>query len=295
MDWSYIAGYFDGEGHVGLHAHGTRPNSKVVSLTWYNSDKQSLDDMQAFMGVGRVVLGSQSGLGTKPMYELVISSKLHMLYALDNMLPTLRIKKKPAEELRQHLLDNVDETRAKNYGVLLAIPESRYRQLYEEEGKSLAEIAAIFDATPSGILRIFRVYGIERRGNPGMRKGMPKSPETRARMKASRSKLWEDPTFRAQQLQNLSKGPQGKRSKGYTKPAIQGEKHPRSKLTDVQTAEIYARYQAGQASLQSLATEYGVSKKTILNIVQGKIRTHVTAALAPAPSLEEGAVTDERC
>jgi hypothetical protein len=278
MNWGYVAAYLDGEGHVGLHPNGNRPKSKIAMLAWYNSHHESLHDMQVFMGVGRVVSATTSELGTKPMYRLEITSKVHMVYAIDNMLPYLRIKRTAAIALRQHLLDYVDETRAKNHGRLLAVPVEDYRRWYCEEEKSLAEIAAILEATPSGILRVLRVHGFTMRGNAGSRAGKLKSEATRARMKASRAKLWEDPAFREQQLANLAKGPRGRRPKGYIKPAIQGEKHPRSKLSDADTAAIRTRYAAGGISLQALADEKHVSKKTILNIVQEKIRTHLLRA-----------------
>lgn len=284
MDWSYVACYLDCEGTVGLWKNGSRPRSKVVSLTWYNSDMQSLQAMRDFMGVGRVRPSTQSVLGTKPRFELALTSKEDILFALNNMIPNMHIKKNAAIALRQHLLDNVDSERGKQHGVLLAVSEEDYRRWYHEEGKSLAEIAAMFNATPSGVLRLFKVYGIERRSHAGTRKGKPKSEETKAKMRASRSQLWADPAFREQQIANMKAGraASGYRvSATYTKPAIQGERHPRSKLTNAQTAAIRERYATGTSSLQQLADEYHVSKKTILNIVRERIWQGVSAVASP--------------
>lgn len=50
-----------------------------------------------------------------------------------------------------------------------------------------------------------------------------------------------------------------------------GELHPKAKLTREAVVAIRARYSAGGISLQSLADEHGVSKKTVLNVVKGRI------------------------
>jgi hypothetical protein len=280
MNWSYIAGYLDGEGHVGLHPQTGRLG-KVTSLNWYNSHRGSLQAMRDFIGTGYISLGNGKGYGgfegsKKIVYVLRISRKVHIIRAIDAMLPDLIVKRDAALTLRQHLIDHVNEKRAENFGKLLAIPVEQYKQWYYDEGKSYADIARILQATPGGIARIFRVYKLVARPAGGSSlKGQPKSEATRARMKASRQKMWQDPAFRASQIEMLqaAKAAGGYRqAKGYTKPAIHGEKHPRSKLTDAQTAEIRTKYATGAYSLNSLAVEYQVSKKTILNIVQNRIR-----------------------
>src|ERR1043166_4759148 len=297
MDWSYMAAFLDGEGTIGLYTTQKRAD-KHSCISWANTHLETLQRMQAFMHMGHIRdRGTHSGFnGKKRSYVLELTTKEAMVAAIEGMLPYLIQKREKAEKLLAHLEMNVDATRSRNYGKLLTIPADTLWQLYHYEGLSFAAIAARYDATTGGIARVFHLHGLDAREAGGHHlKGQPKSEETRANMRAARAKMWEDPIYAARQRAQLALGHAAPRSKGYTKPAIQGEKHPRSKLTDAQTAEIYTRYQAGQTSLQGLATEYGVSKKTILNIVQGKIRTHVTAALAPAPSLEEGAVTDERC
>ena len=64
------------------------------------------------------------------------------------------------------------------------------------------------------------------------------------------------------------------RSRGIVKKAPRGEASGRAKLTDALVAEILAKRMARRTST-SLAKEYGVSKKTILNIIHGKIWVHV--------------------
>jgi len=91
-------------------------------------------------------------------------------------------------------------------------------------------------------------------------------------MKAARAKLWEDPAYAERMRKQLLLGHQAPHTTGWKKPSIQGENHPRSKITNEETADIRARYAAGGISMQALANEKGVSEKTIFNIVHEKIR-----------------------
>jgi predicted DNA-binding protein YlxM (UPF0122 family) len=278
VDWKWVACYLDCEGTVGLWDSRGKKGG-IRSLNWYNTHLESLQMMQAFMGVGNVGgrWRSEKSLGKKKQYALTISNKRDIVYALTNLVPFLVIKRQAAEELLTHLVENVDDTRARNFGKLLAIAREDYERWYIHEGKSLSEIATLLDATPSGVYRVLRLYDIETRIAGGAHlRGTTKSPETIARMKVAKAKMWEDPEFRASQIASMQAGKAAggfRQAKGYTKPAIQGEKHPRSKLSDADTAAIRTRYAAGGISLQALAEEKHVSKKTILNIVQYKIRT----------------------
>lgn len=53
-------------------------------------------------------------------------------------------------------------------------------------------------------------------------------------------------------------------------PVLSGERANRSRLSDVQAAEILVRYQAGGTTQEALATEFGVSQHAIWYIVSGK-------------------------
>lgn len=52
---------------------------------------------------------------------------------------------------------------------------------------------------------------------------------------------------------------------------VRGEKHHNAKLTSEKAAQIRSIYSAGGTSLTSLGELFGVSKRTILNVVHGKI------------------------
>ena len=51
---------------------------------------------------------------------------------------------------------------------------------------------------------------------------------------------------------------------------VRGEHHPQAKLTDVQVAEIRARYRRGLA--EALGAEFGVSAVQVLRIVRKERR-----------------------
>lgn len=220
MDWSYIAGYFDGEGNVGLYPargrHGKKTTSKITALAWYNSHRESLQAMREFMGVGFVGLSHKGGFegSTKPVYVLRITRKLALIRVIDAMEPHLLVKRDACLALRQHLIDHVNEKRAENFGKLLTIPREDLRRLYEDEGLTFAQIAERYQATGSGISRVFHLHGLVARGHADHMKGRPKSRETRARMKASRAKMWADPDYAERMLAQLKAGRKGKMSIG---------------------------------------------------------------------------------
>lgn len=56
---------------------------------------------------------------------------------------------------------------------------------------------------------------------------------------------------------------------------VKGESHTGAKLKDAQVRDIRSKYATGQYSLNQLAREYGVSKRLILVIKQGKAWKHL--------------------
>lgn len=202
MDWSYIAGYFDGEGHVSLHPMRRNRGDMQRSLTWYNTHLESLEAMKVFMGCGNIL---QSRGTTKPKYTLCITRRQDMLRVLDKLIPLLIIKREAAEKLREFLQTVKDGS--PNFGNVAAVSTEQLIQWYHVEGKSYREIAAALNVNPSAIAQAFRIRKIKARPAGGaFMRNTPKSEETRRRMKESRRKMWDDPEFRAAQLANLAKG-----------------------------------------------------------------------------------------
>src|SRR5687767_2483146 len=141
MDWGYVAGYFDGEGNV--NCAPTERGGNTRQLSWFNTHAESLGAIRDFMGVGQVRVRSPncSGFGSRKIqYVLTVSNKKDMLYALDNMLPHLIIKRERAELLRAYLIDHVDESRMVNFGKTAAVSTEQLRAWYDA-GESHADIA----------------------------------------------------------------------------------------------------------------------------------------------------------
>lgn len=212
MDWSYIAGYFDGEGHVSFHLNGR--GSRTYGLAWYNSHFVSLEMMRDFMQAGHIHSSKKGGYAgsSKAVYALQVSRRADILRVLEELIPRLIVKREAAEQMRDHLLVNVRDE-SPNFGAVAAVSTEQLIQWYHDEGRSYAEIARLLGGVhTSAIAQAFRVRGIKARPAGGAHmKGVPKSEETRRNMKESRRKLWEDPEFRAKQLKNFAKGPAARR------------------------------------------------------------------------------------
>jgi hypothetical protein len=204
MDWSYIAGYFDGEGHVSMH--NSKRGTVVSGLSWYNTNLSSLEKMQDFMGIGHIRQCKQQSHQNKPGHVLSVTRKDDMLAAINMMLPHLLIKCDETRMLRCHLLANVDAYRMKNFGKVTSLPVGQLSVWYCDEGMSIAEIAKKLGVSHGAVCNQMKRIGMNvRRAGGSSLKGKPKSEQTRANMKLSRQKMWRDPAFRASQLAAMAR------------------------------------------------------------------------------------------
>jgi len=202
MNWAYIAGYFDGEGTVNHYqstqGHWTR------GLHWYNNHVESLNLMQMFMGVGRVSTRPRgfNSLGKETQYALAVTDKLGMVHVLDHILPHLIIKRERAQALRDHL----DAVRATpQFGVVERLPEGELERLYVTERLSVGSIAKQLGVTYSAVSAALARRGIEKRSRAS-RAGVPKSEETKARMRVAAAKRWARPEYAEIAQANLAVG-----------------------------------------------------------------------------------------
>jgi hypothetical protein len=208
MDWGYVAGYFDGEGHVSMHA--TKKGIRTRALAWYNSHLPSLEAMQAFMGAGHIVARTRGK--KKPVYTLTVGRRADLVRVLEAMIPHLLVKREAAEALLLNL-DGVGDL-SENFGKVAAVSSEQLLRWYHDEGKSYTDIAKDLGVSPSAIAQAFRVRGLPRRPAGGDRmKGVPKSDETRRRMVETRRRLWSDPEFRAAQLAHMARSWEKRRAK----------------------------------------------------------------------------------
>lgn len=85
-------------------------------------------------------------------------------------------------------------------------------------------------------------------------------------------------THQEHTAETMAKGqlPSGRRNGKYTKPerTPRGERHPNHRLTEEAVREI-RRQRAEGRTVQSLAITFGVTKRSILNVLQGRLWRHV--------------------
>lgn len=190
MSWEYIAGYFDGEGHVSLCMTGR--GIRARSLMWANTNRESLEAMRSFMGVGRVVARKKSRPHYKQPYELKIGKKSELLHVLNGMECHLIIKRAQAAALRA-FLETVDDSMMVNFGKAAAVSTDQLVQWHHIEKKSHDQIAALIGVTRTSISRELRKRGISQpvRVNGG---GVH-TDAVKQRLSALKKAQWADPEW----------------------------------------------------------------------------------------------------
>lgn len=100
MDWSYIAGFFDGEGNFHITS---LPRGIYVICRIYGDSVEAFQEMINFMGFGKVYY-RKKGLRVP---ELNIHKKEEVKKFLDNILPYLIVKRNHAKFiLENYKFDN---------------------------------------------------------------------------------------------------------------------------------------------------------------------------------------------
>jgi len=171
MDWSYVAGYFDGEGNVRFRAAPSRPDYILTSISWSNTHLESLDAIRDFIRCGRIQHKKLKYGYVHQGHQLIVSRVADILRIGEQMLPHLVIK-------RQQLQEMMDYVRAhrkpisKNWGVLAAVGTAEIERLYREEGMTQEEISAKFGCHRGAVGTFMCRNGINGR-RPGPRPSRP--------------------------------------------------------------------------------------------------------------------------
>lgn len=202
MDWSYVAGYFDGEGTAGLWRQ--RKYGYLARISWCNTHEESLRAIQAFIGCGHMSKPRTHGLGSKPVFVLSVSRRADIIRVLDAMMPHLIIKRDVSAKVRDHALHNIKDEPGRR-GQVVALTEDELRQLHWGDGHSIMEISRQLGVSHSAVSRVMKQRGIPVRSRAGM-KMPPRSEETRARMRMARARLWADPDVKERHIQAMSDG-----------------------------------------------------------------------------------------
>jgi hypothetical protein len=192
--WPYVAGYFDGEGHVSLHA--TKRGDKTRALVWYNTHRESLEAIQAFIDCGFVRAGVMSAGKNRVPYTLSVSKKADLIRVIDGMIPHLIVKREPALRLREYLMSDVGE-QSPNFGKMAAVSDGDLRRMYYEERMSYSAIAAEVGVSYRAVAQAMRKRGFKARSVSEATKGKPKSEITRQRMRAAWALRRQAPTTEA--------------------------------------------------------------------------------------------------
>lgn len=206
MTWEYIAGYFDGEGTVWCSPRGKSTNK--CSLRWLNNHLSSLEVMQRFMGVGRVVARKPNlNPNIQQQYYLEISKRSEMLYVLPHLKTSCIIKLPKLLEMEIALGRMRDQT---PFGGSLALAgPSEISRLYWDEKMNLQAIAEKFGVTWTAVKNYMNRKGIKKRTRKEAMALANRDTEAwRARsekIRQQRLRDWQDPDYRRRQTASLKR------------------------------------------------------------------------------------------
>jgi len=98
LDWSYIAGFIDGEGNIGLmKRRGTKRIEPYLKMV--NSNREVLEEIEKFIGAGVVRLNNKGSFkkNWRKTYVLVFNSRDNIRTILKNCINDLIVKQRQAE------------------------------------------------------------------------------------------------------------------------------------------------------------------------------------------------------
>jgi predicted transcriptional regulator len=197
MNWSYVAGYFDGEGHVGWHA-------RKASLSWSNTHLDSLIAMQQFMRCGKIRTKQNVNTNSKPVHNLLIERREDLLYVINNLIPYCLVKREALIELLPH----VEAIRiVTGFGALEKLGAEEVRRLYLVENKTQMAIAELVGVSPAAVRRFMRKHNIRSRtlSEAGLVADRSSDAWSQRNEKLSRRRLqdWANPEYREKQSASM--------------------------------------------------------------------------------------------
>ena len=101
MDWSYVAGLFDRSGNINRIKVKGR---EYLQIRFYNSNKEILEEIQHFIGFGRIYVKELSKRNTNwhDRFELTITTAKEIFIVLSEMLPFLVVKQEKVADIISH-------------------------------------------------------------------------------------------------------------------------------------------------------------------------------------------------
>lgn len=161
MNWSYIAGFLDGEGSIRVEHKIPR-----VRIELFNTNREVIEEIHRFLGFGNVyhipAKKRSKQKQRKDQYWLSITHHEDVLFFLKKVTKFLIVKKKKAEEalklLKRHKWSNV--------GKLRHVSKEELIDLYWGKGMTLKQIGNKFGVSADAIWYKMKKLGIPRRVYP---------------------------------------------------------------------------------------------------------------------------------
>lgn len=150
IDWGYVAGYFDGEGTAHMR-------QKTPVLEWYNTNKESLDEMKKFLDVGRVVQKKVRD-GYLPCFRLIVTKHENCLAVAKELVKVCIVKRPVLEEMIKTIEGHSYQRWKK-----VELTPIELDHLYNGLGFSVRQIAEVSGHGKSTIESAMRRMGIKRR------------------------------------------------------------------------------------------------------------------------------------
>jgi hypothetical protein len=211
MDWSYVAGYFDGEGTAWCSPHGA--GSPKCSLSWSNTHLASLEALRNFIGSGTIRKHGRPKGHHKQCYELVIAKHSELVPVVEHLLDGCIIKHDALLALWARLSVMRPSTPA--WGSLSRAGTEEVTRIYGL-GWTQKRIGDHFGVTQAAVKNFLKRRGIPRRSRKEAQFAASRnSPAWSARnqkISEARKREWADPQFRRLRLAEMNSAEkQGKR------------------------------------------------------------------------------------
>lgn len=209
MDWSYVTGYFDGEGTAWMRPHGKGP--KKCSLVWTNTHSESLHAMHEFIACGHVRRRNRGGWH-KDVYVLAVSKRRDLMRVVDAMIPHSLIKRELLEKMREQLAGMKDAS--PGCGALTRLGAAGVREMYER-GMSTLDIARHAGVTHNAVCSFMRRHGVAVRDKSAQwavtfsnksKVARMFSPERNRLVSESKKRQWQDPAYREKAMAAIRAG-----------------------------------------------------------------------------------------
>lgn len=170
-------------------AYGAK-GAQRCELSWHNSDRESIEAMQAFMGCGRIKARERPPHRT--MYALVVADVESMQRVAEELIPRCIIKREKLLALREALKEI--KPRSAGWGSLPEAGATEIRRLYHDQGWTQKRIGERFGVTQSAVKNFMHRNGISARSrSAAARQAQRNSPawhERNRKISEARKREW---------------------------------------------------------------------------------------------------------